>query len=133
MHIVNDGNLKVSQENSIPIKVKDAFCANLISEFFHRVTLDHRKLMYHNDQLDAYPKGEIFLGSCHEFPFKSQEELEHAAASVGVKDVKDLYAFGSYKISLGGFGLDKLDPSRHGFSLHTPYRFVTYQTNEYIS
>ena len=25
-------------------------------------TLDNRKLMYHDDQLDAYPKGEIFLG-----------------------------------------------------------------------
>lgn len=25
-------------------------------------TLDNRKLMYHDDPLDAYPKGEIFLG-----------------------------------------------------------------------
>lgn len=26
-------------------------------------TLDNRKLMYHDDRLDAYPKGEIFLGN----------------------------------------------------------------------
>lgn len=26
-------------------------------------TLDNRKLMYHDDPLDAYPKGEIFLGN----------------------------------------------------------------------
>lgn len=25
-------------------------------------TLDNRKLMYHDDPLDAYPKGEIFIG-----------------------------------------------------------------------
>lgn len=25
-------------------------------------TLDNRKLMYHDEPLDAYPKGEIFLG-----------------------------------------------------------------------
>lgn len=25
-------------------------------------TLENRKLMYHDDSLDAYPKGEIFLG-----------------------------------------------------------------------
>lgn len=27
-------------------------------------TLDNRKLMYHDDPLDAYPKGEIFIGCC---------------------------------------------------------------------
>lgn len=27
-------------------------------------TLDNRKLMYHDDPLDAYPKGEIFIGMC---------------------------------------------------------------------
>lgn len=25
-------------------------------------TLDNRKLMYHDEKLDAYPKGEIFIG-----------------------------------------------------------------------
>lgn len=25
-------------------------------------TLDNRKFMYHDDPLDAYPKGEIFIG-----------------------------------------------------------------------
>lgn len=29
-------------------------------------TLDTRKLMYHDDPLDAYPKGEIFLGYIHD-------------------------------------------------------------------
>lgn len=47
----------------------------------------------------------------------------HAAArSVGVHDISRLYAFGSYRISLGGYGMDKIDPPRHSFSLHTPYR-----------
>jgi len=78
--------------------------------------------MYHLDLLDAYAKGEIFIGSCHENPFKSEQELEAAAASVGVDDVRNLYAFGSYKITLGGFGLDKINDQRYGFSLHTPYR-----------
>ncbi|XP_014204117.1 arf-GAP with dual PH domain-containing protein 1-like [Copidosoma floridanum] len=29
-------------------------------------TLDNRKLMYHDDPMDAYPKGEIFIGHCSE-------------------------------------------------------------------
>jgi hypothetical protein len=45
-----------------------------------------------------------------------------AARSVGIDDVTRLYAFGSYKLTLGGYGMDKLDPPRHSFSLHTPYR-----------
>lgn len=27
-------------------------------------TLDNRKFMYHEEPLDAYPKGEIFIGLC---------------------------------------------------------------------
>lgn len=36
-----------------------------ISDSYKRrwFTLDNRKLMYHDDPLDAYPKGEIFLGN----------------------------------------------------------------------
>lgn len=39
--------------------------------------------MYHQDQVDAYAKGEIFIGSYLESPFKSEEEMHAAARSVG--------------------------------------------------
>jgi len=57
-----------------------------------------------------------------ESPFKSEEEMVAAANTVGVTDIRGLYAFGSYSITLGGYGMDKIEPPRHSFSLHTPYR-----------
>lgn len=32
-------------------------------------TMDNRKLMYHDDPMDAYPKGEIFIGNPLEFVY----------------------------------------------------------------
>jgi len=58
-------------------------------------TLAGRKLMYHVDVLDAYPKGEVFLGPNPD-----------------------------YRISMGGFGDDKMDSgsSRWTFTVNTPSR-----------
>jgi len=55
-------------------------------------TLAGRKLMYHVDVLDAYPKGEVFLGTSPD-----------------------------YRVSLGGFGDDKME-SRWMFTVNTPNR-----------
>lgn len=78
--------------------------------------------MYHIDPLDAYPKGEIFLGTSSENSFRSSEEIDTAAAAVGIQDnLKSALGLGSYKVSLGGFGMDE-DSTRASFSLHTPYR-----------
>lgn len=71
--------------------------AGPVPTYTHRkrwFTLDNRKLMYHLDPFDAYPKGEIFLGD----------------ATTG----------GGYKLQDRGFG--EQSHGRCSFSLHTPYR-----------
>ncbi|KAK9720479.1 putative GTPase activating protein for Arf [Popillia japonica] len=45
-------------------------------------TLDNRKLMYHDDPLDAHPKGEIFLG------YMSDGYSVRVGAKAGVKDLR---------------------------------------------
>lgn len=43
-------------------------------------TLDNRKLMYHDEPLDAHPKGEIFLG------YSQEGYMVREGASQGIKD-----------------------------------------------
>jgi hypothetical protein len=70
--------------------------AGPVPTYTHRkrwFTLDNRKLMYHLDAFDAYPKGEIFVGDA---------------------------SSGGYKLQDRGFG--EQSHGRCSFSLHTPYR-----------
>jgi hypothetical protein len=54
-------------------------------------TLDNRKLMYHDEPLDAHPKGEIFLGECQKV-FFSCTKCENVG---GIERETKLFAFSS--------------------------------------
>ncbi|CAL8124159.1 unnamed protein product [Orchesella dallaii] len=88
-------------------------------------TLNNRKLMYHIEALDAYPKGEIFLGSnepVDQGKIESQISVASKVFDVEIKASNVCSSITGYKVTVGGFGDDKMDPQRWVFSLHTPYR-----------
>lgn len=82
--------------------------------------------MYHVEALDAYAKGEIFLGTSSTDPIDPRildQSVQSACKlyDIEIKNSANLNLNG-YKVSVGGFGDDKMDPQRWVFSLHTPYR-----------
>lgn len=81
--------------------------------------------MYHVEPLDAYPKGEIFLGlgtSDPVDPRTLEQGVQSASKIYDIEIKSSSLSLNGYKVSVGGFGDDKMDPQRWVFSLHTPYR-----------
>lgn len=81
----------------------------------------HQNLSFSHNLLTHIPK-----------PKHPNRVVEQQAATAcrifGISEIKNpgsLYLTG-YKVSVGGFGDDKMDPQRWVFSLHTPYRFVVH-------